>query len=150
MEDNKPKTESEILEDKFEAERKTFSIKIKEIINKSHRISDIADCQVEMLSYRHMLSDKYIVYKNYNNRILAKDNLFFKERTEFYKKQYDLRLDYKEMVKFIDADMKDRKNITDLIQSHIEYIKDSMGILDSLSYTIKNRIEIEKINKGMF
>jgi hypothetical protein len=113
------------------------------------RIDTIAESQVLMLSYRHMLVDKLAKYRSALYKKKSSDINYRKLRYEYYKTQHDVRLDYREINDFINSDMSLRIRQTDLLDNQINFYRDCIETLDKMGFAIKNRIMVEEINKGL-
>lgn len=133
------------IEEVLEKERIDFSSKISDVIKMINKIDSIAESQVLMLSYRHILVDKITKYRAAIYKKKANDQNFRKMRYEYYKTQHDVRLDYREINTFIDSDMALRIRQTELLENHINWYNQCIDTLDKLGFSIKNRIQIEEI-----
>lgn len=131
------------LEAELEAERDSYSKKILEIIRMSKDVDKIAEAQVLMLSFRHILIDKLSKYKTTTFKRKVNDQTYKKMRMEYYKVNYDIKLDAKSMNEYIQADMALRNRSHELLENQIKYFEQCVDTLDKLGYAIKNRIEIE-------
>jgi hypothetical protein len=137
------------LEDALEKERNEYASKISDVLQMIRRIDTIAESQVLMLSYRHMLVDKLAKYRSALYKKKSNDINFRKLRYEYYKTQHDIRLDYKEINEFINSDMSLRIRQTDLLDNQITFYRDCIETLDKMGFAIKNRIMVEEINKAL-
>ena len=146
-------TEEEVkvneIDEALSKERGEYSNKISDIIRMINRIDQIAEAQVLMLSYRHMLVDKIIKYRAATYKKKANDQNYKKMRYEYYKTQHDIRLDYREINTFIESDMALRIRQTELLENHINWYSQCIDTLDKLGFSIKNRIQIEELNSKM-
>lgn len=135
------------IDEALSKERGEYSNKISDIIKMINRIDQIAEAQVLMLSYRHMLVDKIIKYRAATYKKKANDQNYKKMRYEYYKTQHDIKLDYREINTFIESDMALRIRQTELLENHINWYSQCVDTLDKLGFSIKNRIQIEEINQ---
>jgi hypothetical protein len=138
------------IEDALEKERSDYSEKISEIIKMINKIDKIAEAQVLMLSYRHMLVDKIIKYRAAIYKKKSNDQNYRKMRYEYYKTQHDIRLDYREINQFIDSDMALRTRQTEILENHVNYFNQCIETLDKLGFAVKNRIQVEEFNYKNF
>jgi len=134
------------LEETFDMERAKYSKKISALVPMIKELNTIAEAQVLMLSYRQMLVDELhkfrtVVYKHKSN-----DRNTKKLRIEYYKRNYDMKLDSKEMTEYINSDMTLRIQKIDLVENHISYILETISTLDKMGFAIKNKIAVEEIN----
>lgn len=136
----------DLLEEKFEKEREQYTQKIGEIVPKLRNMDTVSEAQVLSLSYRQILVDmlhKYraILIKHKNN-----DKNFKKLRIDHYKRNYDVRLDAREMNEYIASDMAIRSRKADLIENQINFFTSSIDTLDKIGWAVRNRIEIHNSN----
>jgi hypothetical protein len=134
------------LDEALDKERKEFNDKIHDVIKMIHRIDNISEAQVLMLSYRHMLVDKMTKLRGAIYRKKTNDENFRKLRYEYYKTQHDVRLDYREINQFIASDMALRTRQTDLLDAQVNYYTQCIDTLDKMGFAIKAKITIEEIN----
>ena len=133
------------LDEALEKERKELTEKIAEIVRMIGNIDTISECQVLMLSYRHMLVDKLTKLKGAIYRRKANDENFKKIRYEYYKTQHDVRLDYREINQFVASDMSLRTRQVDLLDSQINYYQQCIETLDKMGFAIKAKIQVEEM-----
>jgi hypothetical protein len=83
------------LETALETERGEYARKISEIIKMIYKIDRVAEAQVLMLSFRHMMVEKLAKYRSaiYNKK--SNDANFRKLRYEYYKTAHNIKLEYK-------------------------------------------------------
>lgn len=136
----------DLLEEKFEKEREQYTQKIGEIVPKLRNMDTISEAQVLSLSYRQILVDILHKYRSILIRHKNNDKNFKKLRIDYYKRNYDIRLDSKEMTEYIASDMAMRSRKADLIENQINYFTASIDTLDRIGWGIKNRIEIHNAN----
>ena len=137
------------LEEALEKERSEYTSKIGDLFPMINRIDKISEAQVLMLSYRHMLVEKLAKYRAANYKKKSNDQNYRKMRFEYYKTQHDVRLDYREINEFINSDMSLRIRQTDLLESQMSFYSQCIDTLDRMGFAIKNRLQIEEINKHL-
>jgi hypothetical protein len=140
----------EALDTALTSERDDFSAKILELIKSINDISKIAEAQVLMLSYRHMMVDKITKYRVALYKKKTSDSNYRKLRYEYYKTQHDVRLDHREINQYIDSDMALRIRQTELLESQVNFFQQCVETLDKMGFSIKNRIQIEEINQRAY
>lgn len=136
----------EQLESALANERAEYSDKILDLVKQINKVDKIAEAQVLMLSYRHMIVDKTTTYRVALHKKKTADSNFRKLRYEYYKTQHDVRLDYREINQYIDSDMALRLRQNELLESQIGFFQQCVETLDKMGFSIKNRIQIEEIN----
>jgi hypothetical protein len=137
----------EQLEKALAKEREEYSSKILELVKDIKGMDLLAESQVLMLSYRHMIVDKLATYRVALNKRKNADLNYRKLRFEHYKTNHDVRLDYREINQFIDSDMALRTRENELLESQISFFNQCIETLDRMGFSIKNRIQIEELNQ---
>ena len=139
----------QITEDKIEKiqtllekERKSWSENIQNLIKRISDADKISVAQVDMLSYRHMLSDKIIELNILLSKKRANDSNYSKTRYQYYKTNHDVRLDHREIMEYIKSDMSLRNRETSLIELQITYYKQAIETLDKMGFAIKNKVTL--------
>jgi len=140
----------ETLDTALTSERDDFSVKILELIKSINDVSKIAEAQVLMLSYRHMMVDKITKYRVALYKKKTSDSNYRKLRYEYYKTQHDVRLDHREINQYIDSDIALRIRQTELLESQVNFFQQCVETLDKMGFSIKNRIQIEEINQRAY
>jgi hypothetical protein len=138
------------IEEALDKERVEYSSKISDVIKMINRIDQISEAQVLMLSYRHMMVDKIIKYRAAVYKKKANDQNYKKLRYEYYKTQHDVRLDYREIMQFVESDSALRTRQTEILENHINYFSQCIDTLDKLGFAVKNKIQVEEINQKMY
>jgi hypothetical protein len=134
------------LETALETERGEYARKISEIIKMIYKIDRVAEAQVLMLSFRHMMVEKLAKYRSaiYNKK--SNDANFRKLRYEYYKTAHNIKLDYKEINDFINSDMSLRIRQTNLLENQLTFYTQCIETLDRMGYSIKNVVSIAEMN----
>lgn len=135
-----------MLENNFEQERQKFSQKLSSLIPLIRDLNTIAEAQVLMLSYRQMLVDELHKYRTVIFKHKSNDRNLKKLKIEYYKRNYDMKLDQKEMTDYINSDMTLRIQKIDIVENHISYLTETISTLDKMGFAIKNKIATEEIN----
>jgi len=131
------------LEEYFEAQRTEWSNKLKPLytaIRGDHR--ELIDTQALQLSYRHMAMDDATKLLSKLSRELSKKKILERDSFLYYATGYGLKTSNPEKTKLIDADLAERVRVIELIQEHIDYLREIIKLLDQIGYAIKNRISI--------
>lgn len=147
--ENSKLTEEEkldLLEEKFEKERTQYSQKISEIIPMLKAMNTLTEAQVLSLSYRQILVDMLHKYKSILLKHKNNDKNFKKLRIDYYKRNFDMKLDSKEMNEYILSDMSLRSRKAELIDNQINFFVASIDTLDKIGWAVKSRIEIHNAN----
>jgi len=133
---------------RFKQEREEWTGKINGMSARLKDIYEVADLQVDLYSQRQIAVD----YTHTLMTHLTKINRIFRERKierwEHYTRNYDLRMDKdpKELHIYVDiADVVERK---DFIQTHLEFMRETIRTIDNMCYGIKHRLALEEYKRG--
>ena len=139
---------NEQLITRFKKEREEWTERIKNMSERLKDIYEIAELQVDLYSYRQIA----VEYCHTLMVHLSKVNHVFRarkiERWEHYTRNYDLRMDKdpKELHIYVDiADVNERK---ELLQNHLDFMRESTKTIDSMTFGIKYRIQLEEYKRG--
>jgi hypothetical protein len=132
---------------RFKNERDEWTVRIQSMSARMKDIYEISELQIDIYSYRQIAVD----YTHTLMTHLTKINRIFRERKierwEHYTRNYDLRMDKdpKELHIYVDiADVVERK---DFIQTHLEFFRETIRTIDSMSYGIKHRLALEEYKR---
>lgn len=128
------------IEALLEKERTSWSKNIQNLIVCIKDADKLSDSQVDMLSYRHMITDKIIEFNIMLGKKRANDSNFTKTRYQHYKTNHSVRLDHREIMEYIKSDMSLRTRETSLIDNQINFYKQAIETLDKMGFAIKNKI----------
>lgn len=143
FDDTKTKQANEELEKRLLKDRNDWKDNIQRLVQKLKSLSNLAECQVEMLSYRQILLDKIIDLKHVIYKRNASWEKYYKSLYRDYTLNYDIKLTAGEKNQFIKADLGSLKNQVEILQSHIDYYQECIRTLDNMAFAIKNRIKLE-------
>jgi hypothetical protein len=133
---------------RFKTERNEWTDRIKDMSERLRDIYKIADLQVDIYSYRQIAVEychTLMVHLSKVNQIFRAKKI---EKWEHYTRNYDLRMDKepKELHIYVDiADINERK---ELLQNHLDYMKETVKTIDTISFGIKHRIQLEEYRRG--
>ena len=139
---------NEELYARFKSEREEWTTRIREMSERLKDIYKVAELQTDVYSYRQIA----VEYCHTLLTHLSKVNHVFRskkiERWEHYTRNYDLRMDKdpKELHILVDiAEVNERK---ELLQNHLDYVRETIRTIDTISYGIKHRIQLEEYKRG--
>ena len=117
----------------------------------SERLRDIykvADLQTDIYSYRQVA----VEYCHTLQVHLQKVNHIFRarkiERWEHYTRNYDLRMDKEPKELHIYVDIVDINERRELLLNHLEFMRETIKTIDTISFGIKHRIQLEEYRRG--
>lgn len=136
------KTENlnEKLEDYFEKERSKWE---KELMPLYQTLSDrdnykIINLQSSTLSLRHKIQDEISSYMAKLSKEMPKYKASYADRMEFYMHGYGIKTASSEKTKMVDRDLSEKKRNIELLENHIEFLRQCRYACDQIQYSVKN------------
>lgn len=137
-------SDNQQLSQRLEEDRALWADRIKGIVRDTKQMNKLADVQVSMLSFRQMLIDKTVEFKNILYRRKSSWDKYFKTKYREYSINYDVKLNSSEKASFIKADLSALKTQINMIETHIEYYGECIRTLDNMAFAIRNRIKLNE------
>ena len=138
----------ESVESQFERERLEYKDFINEIANSFRGpIENMAETQVKIFSKRQLAVE-------YTYSLISKHANAKKRFQIEWKKEYDklndseYRYSEKEKLKLVESQTANLQYLLSLIQSHIDYIRETTKTIDNMVFGVKHRIDIEDFKRG--
>jgi hypothetical protein len=144
FDDTQLKVANEELESRLTKDRIDWKDKINELVHKIKNMSELADCQVSMLSYRQILLDKVTDFKTMIYKRNGTWERYYRSQYREYTLNYDVKLTSGEKHQFIKADLSALRTQIDMLQSHVDYYYECIKTLDNLAFAIRNRIRLDE------
>ena len=137
-------SDNQQLSQRLEEDRALWADRIKGIVRDTKQMNKLADVQVSMLSFRQMLIDKTVEFKNILYRRKSSWDKYFKIKYREYSINYDVKLNSSEKASFIKAELSALKTQINIIETHIEYYGECIRTLDNMAFAIRNRIKLNE------
>lgn len=124
----------------YDNERKTWSEELMPLYGKLKikEFTELTELQAINLSLRHRIQDSITHYLNR----LSKENVRYKQafgdRMEYYIDGFGLKTNSGEKTKLVDRDLNERKHAIELLEAHIEHLRELRQICDQIQYAVKN------------
>jgi hypothetical protein len=135
--------------DKLEKTRTFWLEKVKSMSASLLNMSKLAECQVELYSYRQIC----IEYQFNVLNAIVKLNKSYKrkrlERWKYYKTEHQMRMDKDITELHIDVDIENLSQQHSLLSNQLDFAKETVKTIDNLIYGIKHRISIEDYKRTM-
>lgn len=132
------------LDEKLATERGSWTEKITELAKRIKYINGLEDLIAEMLSHRQVLVDRStqmnIMIKKQKARI---DVLWRENFIKYY--NFDYKLTDKQKEQFLVADMIEDHQKISLLESQLDYYKESVKTLDNMGFAVRNRLAIKDL-----
>jgi hypothetical protein len=104
----------------------------KDILNTIQLQSDALHVRQEVVDDMAKWTTKYTGQKSAYNKSVA-------DRMEYYMSGFGLKTTNGERVQMIDRDLREVKRGLELIEAHIEFLRDTRATCDNIGYAMKNR-----------
>jgi hypothetical protein len=143
FDDTQIKQANEELELRLTTDRVDWKNKINELVLKIKNMNELAECQVNMLSYRQILLDKVTDFKTMIFKRTATWERYYRSQYREYTLNYDVKLTSGEKHQFIKAELSSLKIQIEMLQSHVDYYQECIKTLDNLAFAIRNRIRLD-------
>ena len=142
MSDQKTEDKIQELDEKLIADREKWSTRILALIKNLKEMDMLAESQVNMLSYRHMLVDhiteiQALIYKK-KGVYEAK----YKEKYIEYSTTGNMKLTGGEKDRFVKSDLMPVQRQISLLESHLDFYRECIKTLDNSAFAIRNRIRL--------
>jgi hypothetical protein len=128
----------EELEKNIEPLFKVLSIKF----NDRESLGSVMDTQAVSLVHRQSISEKITFFLNRRSKESIKLKKLKQDKFIFYATGFGVKTNLSEKNILIDAHLAENERTLELIESHIEHLRDTVKNLESLAYSIKNMIEL--------
>lgn len=133
---------------RFKTEREEWTEKVGEMTERLRDIYKLGDLLTDLYSQRQIALE----YAHTLMAHLSKVNKIFRdkkvERYDFYTRNYDIRLDKDPKNDRIIADLADIVERKELLQNHLDYIRETIRTIDGICYAVKHRMELEQYKRG--
>lgn len=145
---NKARETNDKLEDFFASKREAWNknmeplyISLREnfTIDNSHKIIEI---QSLALSYRQVINEEISLFLNKRTKEEVKMKKLKQDKFVFYATGFGLKTNLGEKALLIDAHIAENERNLQLIDVHVDFLRNSSKNLETLGYTIKNIIEL--------
>ena len=133
---------------RFKKERDEWTEKVKDMSNRIRDIYQLTDLQVDLYSQRQIAVEYTHTLMNH----ITKINRIYQERKverwNHYTRNHDLRLDKEPKELHISVDMADVIERKELLQTHLEFFRETIKTIDTMCFGIKYRITLEEYKRG--
>ena len=102
----------------------------------------VLDAQAIALSYRQQINEQVNFFLNKRTKETAKIKKLRQDKFIFYATGFGVKTNTGEKGILIDAHLAENDRSLELIESYIEFLRDTVKNLESFSYSIKNMIEL--------
>ena len=103
---------------------------------------EIIDTQALALSYRQQLSDEISTYLNKLSKEMISIKKAESDRFMFYATGFGLKTNTGERKILFDAELAELERNKEILETHIEFIRDCRNTCDQVGWALKNRIQL--------
>ena len=144
----KVKETNDRLEEFFKKKREDWNKTINPLfgvlkldLNQSN-IRNIMDSQASSLSFKQMLTEEISLYLDKRSKEEVKLKKLKQDKFIFYSVGFGLKTNLGEKAMLIDAHIAENDRTIQLIDVHVDFLRNSSKSLESLGFSIKNIIEL--------
>jgi len=105
-------------------------------------IEEMYEMQATALSYRHIIGDEINFYTSKLSKAMSEQKRIRKDKLISYTLKFQVKLNTSEKNVCIDADTSEMERYIELLQMHIEFLRESVKTLDNLQFAVKNKIAL--------
>lgn len=125
-------------------QRQEWTTKIRELAKCFKSIDKLNDAMVEIPSYRQILVEQIAQLNIKIKQQQAKLSKTYKSKFVSYY-EYDYKLTDKQKESFIKADMSEESMILNLLETQMEFMRESVKTLDNMSWAVRNKLQINSL-----
>jgi len=125
-------------------QRQEWTLKIRELAKCFKSVEKLNQAMVEIPSYRQILIEQIA---QLNIKIKQQDSSLAKKyKTKFVSYyEYDYKLTDKQKESFIKADMSEDGMVRNLLETQMEFMRESVKTLDNMSWAVRNKVQINNL-----
>jgi hypothetical protein len=130
------------LEDYFEIERKKWQDMLDPLyaILSTKDPRSAVELQADTLSLRQKLQEDITIYMNRLAREMSKFRKSKADRFEYYMTGYGIKTASSEKTVMVERDLAEKKRNVELLESHIEFLRECRYNCDQIQYSVKNLV----------
>jgi len=106
----------------------------------SHK--EILNTQALALSFRQVLNEEVNLFLNKRSKEATKIKRLKQDRFVFYATGFGIKTNMGEKGILIDGHLAENERTMEIIESHIQFLRDTVKNLESLGFAIKNMVEL--------
>lgn len=141
-------SKNEVLYARFAKERDDWTTRVSSLSERLKSIYDVAELLVDLYSQRQIAGDyghELVSHTSRLNRIYRERK---RERFMHYTQNFDLRLDKDPKALFIDVDLAELVERREILQNHLDFMRETLRSIDTICYGVKHRISLEEYRRG--
>ena len=103
---------------------------------------NIINAQAESFGYRQMLNDKISKYAQELTKVKSETRVLAQKKFLFYSTGFDMKVNLGEKKLLIEGNLSENTRTSDLIETQIEFLRNTIKTLESYQFSIKNIISL--------
>lgn len=139
---------NESIYQRFKAEREEWSTKIGEFSQRLKDIYAVGELLTDIYSQRQIALEYAHTLMSHITKVNRIHRERWIERFEFYSRNYDVRLDKDAKYEHISRDLAEVVERRELLQNHLEYMRETVRTIDNIGFGVKHRISLEEYRRG--
>lgn len=146
---NKVKEANERLESFFQEKRNEWNKNIEPLykalnvdLTNPSNLKNVIGLQASALSYRQLINEQVNFFLNKRSKEMIKLKRLKQEKFLFYATGFGVKTNLGEKSILIDAHLAENDRNIELIDSYIDFLRDTSKTVESMQYSIKNMIEL--------
>src|SRR5574343_145707 len=146
---NKVKEANERLESFFQEKRNEWNKNIEPLykalnvdLTNPSNLKNVIGLQASALSYRQLINEQVNFFLNKRSKEMIKLKRLKQEKFLFYATGFGVKTNLGEKSLLIDAHLAENDRNIELIDSYIDFLRDTSKTVESMQYSIKNMIEL--------
>lgn len=122
-------------------QRSEWTSKIRELAKAFKNIDDLNDAMVTIPSYRQIIIEQIA---QLNIKIKEQERKLSRTYKDAFIKyyEYDYKLTDKQKESFLKADMSDESMILSLLETQMDFMRESVKTLDNMSWAVRNKLQL--------
>jgi len=122
-------------------QRQEWTAKIRELAKAFKNVDDLNEAMVTIPSYRQIIIEQIA---QLNIKIKQQERKLSKVYKDSFIKyyEYDYKLTDKQKESFLKADMSDDSMILSLLETQMDFYKESVKTLDNMSWAVRNKLQL--------
>ena len=137
------------LEEYFSERRKEWNTNVDPLfkvisvdLTNPSNAKQITNAQASALSYRQSINEQINYFLNRRSREMTKVKKLRQDKFIFYATGFGIKTNLGEKSILIDGHLAENERNIELIESYIEFLRDTVKNLESFQYSVKNMIEL--------
>jgi hypothetical protein len=146
---NKIKESNEKLEAFFQDKREDWNKKTEPLyktlsvdLTNPSNLKAVINIQSDALSYRQVINEQINFFLNKRSKEMIKIKRIKQEKFIFYATGFGVKTNLGEKSILIDAHLAENERNIEMLDSYIDFLRDTSKTIESLQYSIKNMIEL--------